>query len=34
LHYELVVTDLPFSPAPPFNPISQKRLWFFGGNVS
>jgi hypothetical protein len=29
-----VVTDFPFSPAPLFSPISQKRLWFFGGNVS
>jgi hypothetical protein len=34
LHYELVVTDFPFSPAPFFNPVSQKRLWFFGNNVS
>jgi hypothetical protein len=33
LHYGLVVTDFPFSPAPLFNPVSQKRLWFFGGNV-
>jgi hypothetical protein len=23
-----------FSPSPLFNPISQKRLWFFGNNVS
>jgi hypothetical protein len=34
LHYGLVVTDFPCSSAPLFDPVSQKRLWFFGGNVT